>query len=65
MAVSKCRCLSFSNVMFRSQSLIESWHQLILPSTLFAPATHIRTQKATKMHTLCYEKLYCVTSVTF
>ena len=27
-------------------------HQLIVPPTVLAPATHIRTDKATKIHTL-------------
>ena len=48
MEVSKCPCLTLSNVMFRCQNLIGSLHQLIVPSTLLAPATEIRTHKATK-----------------
>ena len=45
MVVSKCPCLTFSNVMSRCQNLV-SKHQL-RPSTLLAPATHILTDKAT------------------
>ena len=45
MVVSKCPCLTFSNVIFRCRNLV-SKHQL-RPSTLLAPATHILTDKAT------------------
>ena len=51
MAVSKCPCLTLSNVMFRRQNLrvIGFYkHQLIVPSTLLAPATDIRAHKDTK-----------------
>ena len=45
--------LTLSNVIFRYQNLIGSYkHQLMVPSTLLDPATHIRTDKATKIHTL-------------
>ena len=52
MAISKCSCLTFSNVMFKCQNLIDSQHQLIVSSTLLIPATHIQTHKAKKKHTL-------------
>ena len=59
MAVAKYPCLTFSAAMScldAKISLVPS-NQLIVPSTLLAPATHIRTdkattQKATKLHTL-------------
>ena len=35
MVVSKCPCLTFSNVIIRCQNLIGSSHQLIVPSTLY------------------------------
>ena len=53
MAVSRCPCSTFSNAMFKNakMSLVPK-HQLIVPSTLLALATNIRTYKATKIHTL-------------
>ena len=51
MAVSKYPCLTLNNVVFRRQNLrvIGSYkHQLIVPSTLLAPATDIRAHKDTK-----------------
>ena len=50
MAVSKCPCLTFSATMSCldvKMSLAPS-NQLIVPSVLLAPATHIRTDNATK-----------------
>ena len=54
MAVSKCPCLTLSrvNVMLDAKISLVPTHQLIVPSTLLAPATEIRTHKATKIHTL-------------
>ena len=54
MAVSKCPCLIYSAAMScldAKISLVPS-NQLIVPSTLLAPATHIPTDKATKIHKL-------------
>ena len=53
MAVSKCPCLTLSrvNVMLDAKISLVPTHQLIVPSTLLAPATDIRTYKATKIHT--------------
>ena len=54
MAVSKCPCLNFSATMSCLDAKISlvPRHKLIVPSTLLAPATHIRTDKATEIHTL-------------
>ena len=50
MAVSKCPCLTLSrvNVMLDAKIPLVLTHQRIVPSTLLAPATNIRTYKATK-----------------
>ena len=51
MAVSKRPCVTFSAAMScvdAKISLVPS-NQLIVPSTLLAPATQIRTDKATKL----------------
>ena len=48
MAVSQCRAL----VMLDAKISLVPTHQLIVPSTLLALATDIRTYKATKIHTL-------------
>ena len=52
MAVSKCTCLTLSrvNVMLDAKILLVPTHQLMVPSTLLAPATEIRTHKATEIH---------------
>ena len=50
MAASKCPCFTFSvakSSLEAKFSLVPK-HQLMEPSTLLAPATHIRTDKATK-----------------
>ena len=54
MAVSKFPCLTLSrvNVMLDAKISLVPTHQLIVPSTLLAPATEIRTRKDTKIHTL-------------
>ena len=54
MAVSKCPCLTLSlvNVMLDDKISLVPTHQLIVSSTLLAPATEIRTHKATEIHTL-------------
>ena len=55
MAVSKCPCplrpLAMPYLIDAKISLVPK-HQLIVPSTLLALATNIRTYKATKIHTL-------------
>ena len=45
----KCLCLTLSrvNVTLDAKISFVPTHQLIVPSTLLAPATHIRTHKAT------------------
>ena len=50
MAVSKCPCLTLSrvNVMLDAKISLVATHQLKVPWTLLAPATDIRTYKATK-----------------
>ena len=48
MAVSKCPCLAFKQCHVRCQNLMVPTHQLIVPSTILALATNIRTYKATK-----------------
>ena len=48
MAVSKCPCLTLSNVMLDAKISLVPTHQLIVPSTILALATNIRTYKATK-----------------
>ena len=54
MADSKCPCLTLSSIYQQLDTKI--WlvllHQLILPSTLLAPATNIQKYKATKMQML-------------
>ena len=48
---STCLCLTFSAAMLcldSKISLVDPKHQLMVPSTLLAPATHIQTDKATK-----------------
>ena len=55
MAVSiKCSCLTFSAAMSCLDAKISlvPKHNLIIPSTLLAPATHIQTDKATRIHML-------------
>ena len=54
MAVSKCPCLTFSAAMscLDGKISVVLKHQLMVPATLFAPATQIPTDKATKIHTL-------------
>ena len=52
MAISKCPCLTFSNVMLEAKISLVPTHQLIVPSLLLAPETDIRTHKATKIQTL-------------
>ena len=54
MAVSKCPCLTFNAAMscLDAQISLVPKYQLIVPPTLLAPATHIQTHKATKIHTL-------------
>ena len=54
MAVSKCPCLTFTIAMSCLDAKISlvPKHELIVPQTLLAPATHIWTNKATKKHTL-------------
>ena len=52
MAVSKGPCLTLSNVILDAKISLIPKHQLIVPSTLLAPATHIRTHKGTKIHKL-------------
>ena len=54
MAVSKCPCLTLSrvNVILDAKILLVPTHQLMVPSTLLAPATEIRTQSHTEIHTL-------------
>ena len=53
MPVSKCPCSTFSAAMSCLEShWLKKKHQLIVPSTLLAPATRIRTGKAKKKHTL-------------
>ena len=51
MAVSKCPCLTLSrvNVMLDDKTSLVPKHQI---TTLLAPATEIRTHKATEIHTL-------------
>ena len=54
MAVSKCPCLTLSAAMSCLDceiSFVPS-HQLMVLSTLLAPAKHIPTDKVTKIHTL-------------
>ena len=48
LAVSKCPCLTFSAAMSCLDAKISlvPQHQLIVPLTLLAPATHVRTDKA-------------------
>ena len=48
MAVSKCPCLTLSNVMLDAKISLVPTHQLIVPSTILALETKIRTYKATK-----------------
>ena len=48
MAVSKCPCLTLSNVMLDAKISLVPTHQLIVPSTILALATNIRIYKATK-----------------
>ena len=48
MAVSKCPCLTLSNVMLDAKISLVPTHQLIVPSTILALATNIRTYKDTK-----------------
>ena len=50
MAVLKCSCLTFSAAMSCLDAKKNLDLYLIVPSTLMAPATHIRTDKATKPH---------------
>ena len=52
--VSKCPYLTFSAAMscLDAKILLVPKHQLIVPPTLLAPATHNHTDKATKIHTL-------------
>ena len=54
MAVSNCPSLTLSpvNVMLDAKISLVPMHQLIVPSTLLAPATQIRTRKVTKLHIL-------------
>ena len=54
MAVSKCPCLTFSAAMscLDGKISVVLKRQLMVPATLFAPATQIPTDKATKIHTL-------------
>ena len=54
MSVSNCPCLTLSqvNVKLDAKLSLVPTHQLIVPSTLLAPATEFRTHKATKIHTL-------------
>ena len=52
MAVSKCLCLTLSNIWLDAKIWLVLTHQLIVPSTLLASATNIQTYKATKIHTL-------------
>ena len=54
MAVSKCPCLTLSAAMSCLDAKISllSEHQLIVASNLLAPATDIRTHKATNIHKL-------------
>ena len=48
LAVSKCPCLTFSAAMscLDAKIALVPQHQLIVPLTLLAPATHVRTDKA-------------------
>ena len=50
MAISQCPCLTLSqvNIKLDAKIALVPTHQLIVPSTLLAPATEIRTHKATK-----------------
>ena len=54
MAVSKCPCLTVSAATscLDAKISLAPKQQLIAPPILLAPATHIRTDKATKIHTL-------------
>ena len=57
MAVSKCPCMTFSAAMSCLDAKI-SLVPSIVPLTLLPPATHIRTDKATKIHTLTPHMTY-------
>ena len=63
MAVSNCPCLTLSrvNVMLDAQISLVPTHQLI-PSTLLAPATEIRTHKNT-LKPLTYEPFFQNSSI--
>ena len=51
MVVSKCTGLTFGTAMsfLNAKISLVPKHQLVVPPTLLAPATHIRTDKATKI----------------
>ena len=51
---SRWRSLTLSrvNVMLDAKIYLVPMHQLVAPATLLAPATEIRTHKATEIHTL-------------
>ena len=64
MAVSNCPCLTLSrvNVMLDAQISLVPTHQLIVPSTLLAPATEIRTHKNT-LKPLTYQPFFQNSSI--
>ena len=47
-----CHRLLSIKLKLKAKISLDPKHQLMVPSTLLAPATHIRTDKATKIHTL-------------
>ena len=57
-------CLTFSNVMFRCQNLIGSYHQLIVLPTLLAhhPATDVHIQIHTQTHSHSHTDTYAQTT---
>ena len=67
MAVSKCPCLTFSAAMscLEAKISLAPKHQLMVPSTLLAPATHIPTDKATKPQSHKATKIHTLTPLTY